>query len=96
MEDIVINLFYPCVFLTIIVLIVTVGIVIVKCKDSALFQNIFCKSSDKMEKMHEDIVKSTFTTEHEKELHRLEIGIREINQKIDILVERVIKLERKQ
>lgn len=107
MENITINLFYPCIFLTIIVLIITVGIVIVKCKDSTLVQNIFSKSNDnakevtinttnKMEKMHEDVVKIDFSTSHEKELHTLELMVKELNRKVDILVDKVANLEKKQ
>lgn len=104
METLTINLFYPLLFTVIVVLIVTVGCVLVKCKDNNLFGNIFNKSSDntkeitlnttdKLSKAHTEIVEVKWDEAHEKEMHRLEVQIREIIEKLDMLIKRVSILE---
>lgn len=107
METLTINLFYPLLFLAIIVLIVTVGIVIIKGKDNGLFNNIFNRHAEehedttsKMAKMHDNVVHVQFGQEHEQELDSLEKGlkdlqnnVKELNHKVDLLIRRVIEIE---
>lgn len=100
------HLFYPMLFLTIVILGIIIALVIAKCKDGKLFQNIFYKSTDnakeitldttsKMKSMHDNVVKVDFTASHEKELHLLEQNVKELNIKVDLLMEKVITIERK-
>lgn len=88
-----IKLFYPMLFATIIVLGIITGLVIVKCKDSKLFQNIFTKSSDnakeitidttsKMKDMHAKATTIPYTEKHEKELHNIEIRLTKVEKDI--------------
>lgn len=103
-EFIHINLFYPLLFLVIITLIVTVGIVVKGIKGDDTFKSIFNVSSNnakditvdtttKMKSMHDNVVHIQFGQEHEKELHKLEENIKDLNDKVDLLFERVIRLE---
>ena len=110
-QTIQIHLFYPLLFFTLVFLGTLITIVIVKCKDSSLFQNIFTKSSDnakdvtidttsKMKDMHDKVVE--FSPAHEKELDyiekkidKIEKDIIEINDKLDIFIQKVIELEKK-
>jgi polyhydroxyalkanoate synthesis regulator phasin len=107
-----IHLFYPCLITILVVLIVTIGIVIIKCKDSSLFNNIFNRhvdehidTTDKFSKSHTEIVSGLPVVYHQ-EFHNLEKEVKntnsrivqlanEINEKMDLLVERVTKLENK-
>ena len=92
--------FYPMLFtsiiaffITIIILGIIIGLVIVKYKDSTLFQNIFTKSSDnakdvtidttsKMKDMHDTVVKAEFTEAHEHEIHTIEDKLRNIEKQM--------------
>lgn len=96
-----INLFYPLLFITIGLFIIVGGVVIIKCKDSTLFNNIFNKHSDehidttdKMCNMHDKVVTLAWDSTKEQELHRIECLIKEISFKVDALTERVIYLEK--
>lgn len=103
------NLFYPFLFLTIIVLIATIGLVITKTKDNGLFNNIFNKhtdehidTTDKLSKAHTEVVEAKFTPAHEKELDyiekkidKIEKDIIEINDKLDAFIQKVIELEKR-
>ena len=107
-----INLFYPLIFIVITILIITIGTVIVKIKDSSLFNNIFDRHVDehidttgKFSLSHTEIVSGLPTIYH-KEFHNLEKEVKntnsriiqlatELNEKMDLLVERVTKLENK-
>lgn len=106
-----INLFYPLLFLTIIVAFVIIGIVLIKAKDNSLFGNIFDKhadehidTTDKFAKAHTEVI--ALPKQYEDELHSLEVSVRDtnqrildltndINKKIDVLIERIAKLEKK-
>ena len=103
------NLFYPFLFLTIIVLIATIGLVITKTKDNGLFNNIFNKhtdehidTTDKLSKAHTEVVEAKFTPAHEHELHSIEEKLRsietqmqEISAMLTDITNRVIELEKK-
>lgn len=95
------NLFYPFLFLTIIIIAGLIAFIIFKCKDSTLFNNIFNKHSDehidttdKMCNMHDKVVTLAWDSTKEQELHRIECLIKEISFKVDALTERVIYLEK--
>ena len=88
-----INLFYPLLFITFVLVSIIIAVVIVKCKDSTLFQNIFTKSSDnakdvtidttsKMKDMHDKVVKAEFTGAHEHEIHTIEDKLRNIEKQM--------------
>ena len=73
-----INLFYPLLFLLVIVAIVSISIVLIKIKDSNLFNNIFNRHVDehidttsKFSKSHTEIVAGLPIVYH-KEFHNLE------------------------
>lgn len=105
-----INLFYPLLFVVIGLFIIMASIVIIKCKDSSLFNNIFNRhvdehidTTDKFSKSHTEIVSGLPIIYHQ-ELHQLETEVKnnnnriiqlakELNAKMDILVERVTQLE---
>lgn len=100
------NLFYPFLFLTIIVLIATIGLVITKCKDSTLFQNIFAKSSDnakevtidttnKMKDMHDNVIKVDFTQSHEKELHTIETKVERMEKQLQEISDGLTELTKR-
>ena len=104
-ENVQIHLFYPLLFLSIITLIVTVGVVIAKKYNDNTFTNVFYKSSDNakdvtikitdsMQQMHTEVVKTEFTEQHERELHHIEKTLQEISDNLTLLTERVIILER--
>ena len=89
------NLFYPFLFLTIIVLIATIGLVITKTKDNGLFNNIFNKhtdehidTTDKLSKAHTEVVEAKFTPAHETQMQ-------EISAMLTDITNRVIELEKK-
>lgn len=99
-----IKLFYPMFFATIAIiavcLIFTVKSILEKYKeiDSKNFlykthTNEHIDTTDKFSKAHTEIVTVKWDEAHEKEMHRMEIMIKEINNKVDMLVDRVIKLE---
>ena len=78
-----INLFYPLVFLTVIVVVITLGLVIKGLKSEHVLNNIFSKSSDNakdvtikvtddFKDMHNNIVEHTLPPVYERELHSLE------------------------
>lgn len=108
METIEINLFYPLITLTVIIFIIIVGIVIIKIKDSSLFNNIFNRHVDehidttnKFSLSHTEIVSGLPVIYHQ-EFHNLEKEIKnnkqymfKINKKINILIEKIKKLENK-
>ena len=96
-----INLFYPLMFLAIIVIAVIIGIVIIKTKDSSLFNNIFNRHVDehidttnKFSLSHTEIVSGLPIIYHH-EIHSLERKIKDIDKKIDELAEKIIDLENK-
>lgn len=102
-----IHLFYPLLTLILIVLIVTIGIVVIKCKDNGLFNNIFNRhadeheyTTDKMANMHDNIIPLKYTSIQEKELHSLETGLKELQdnvselkEKVNELFDRIMKIE---
>lgn len=108
-----IHLFYPLLALVLIVLIVAICSVIKYRNGNLTFKDIFFKSSDnakeitvdttdKMAKMHDNVVKLDFNSSHENELHSLETGLKELQdnvkdleKKVDLLIERVVNLEKK-
>lgn len=78
-----INLFYPLLFIFLIVVAVTIGLVIRGKSSDKKDTTIFTKSSDnakevtidttsKMAKMHDNVVKVDFTSSHEHELDEIE------------------------
>lgn len=101
-----IRLFYPMLFLTIViiavVLIFAIKAILIKFKDDDS-QNFRFKThvdehtdtTSKMKSMHDNVVKVDFTVSHEKELHLLEQNVKELNIKVDLLMEKVIAIERK-
>ena len=100
-----INLFYPMLFIVIIILIVTIGIIIRGKNSDNKDTFIFAKSSDnakeitldvndKFSKAHTEVVKIKWDKVHEEEIHRMEEMIKEINDKVDMLIQRVIELEK--
>lgn len=103
-ENVQIHLFYPLLFLTIITLIVTAGVVIAKKYNDNTFTNVFYKSNDNakditihvtdnMKDMHSEVVKAEFTEQHEHELDYLEKTLQKISEDLTLLTTRVIKLE---
>lgn len=104
-----IHLFYPLLFIAIIVLIVTIGIVVVKTKDNGLFNNIFNRHSEehedttsKMKDMHDNVVHVQFGVEHEQELDSLEKNLKKLDEDVqelkytvNLLFEKIIQLEAK-
>ena len=90
-----INLFYPLMFLAIIVIAVIIGIVIIKIKDSSLFNNIFNRHVDehidttnKFSLSHTEIVSGLPIVYHY-EIHDLECKIKNIDKKIDELIKEI-------
>ena len=78
-----IHLFYPLLFIFLIVVVVTIGLVIKGKSSDKKDTTIFAKSSDnakeitidttsKMAQMHDNVVKVDFTNSHEKELDEIE------------------------
>ena len=99
METITINLFYPFLFLLMIAIVITIGIVLVKNKDNNLFGNIFNKSSDnakditldindKFSKAHTEVITS-LPQHYEDELHSLEKAVKNTENKLIVLAEDV-------
>ena len=99
-----IHLFYPLLFLVIITLIITAGVVIAKKYNDNTFTNVFYKSNDNakdvtihvtdnMKDMHTEVVKAEFTEQHEHELHHIETTLKEISDNLTLLTARVLKLE---
>ena len=99
-----INIFYPILFITIsvvtIVLICSVKTIMIKFKDNDSENYRFkahieehIDTTDKFKNISDDIIKTQFTVAHEKELHNLEIMVEELNQKFDLLLERIIRIE---
>ena len=100
METVEINLFYPLLFTVIGLFIIVSGVVIFKCKDSNLFNNIFNRhvdehidTTDKFSKAHTEVI-DHLPPVYEKELHSLEKNnkkilemLENINGKLDILIE---------
>ena len=104
-----IRLFYPMLLATITIIAIIIGLVITKGKDNNLFGNIFNKHADehidtteKFSKAHTEVI--TLPETYEKELHTLENNVKDIqdrliattediNAKLDLLIERVAKLE---
>lgn len=105
-----IHLFYPMLFLLLLAIVITIGIVCVKNKDNNLFGNIFNKHTDehidttgKLSKAHTEVL--TLPKEYEQEIHALESDVKEIkdnlldltkdiNDKLSLLLKRVTKLEK--
>lgn len=112
MDVVEVNLFYPLLFTIIGLFIIVGGVVIVKCKDSTLFNNIFNRhvdehidTTDKFSKSHTEVVAGLPVIYHQ-EFHSLEKEVKdtnsriiqlanEINEKMDLLIERITKLENK-
>lgn len=99
-----IHLFYSLLFLVIITLIITTGVVIAKKYNDNTFTNVFYKSNDNakdvtihvtdsMKDMHTEVVKAEFTEQHEHELHHIETTLKEISDNLTLLTARVLKLE---
>lgn len=95
MEQIDINLFYPFLFITIGLFIIIGGVVIIKCKDSILFNNIFNRHVDehidttgKFSIAHTEIVAGLPTIYH-KEFHNLEQKAKEHDERIEKLEEKI-------
>lgn len=100
MENLTINLFYPLLFLFLLSIVITTGIVIIKSKNNGLFGNIFNKhtaehidTTDKFSKAHTEVIEH-LPPVYEKELHSLEKNNKKIidilegmNKKLDILLE---------
>jgi len=89
-----INLFYPLLFIVLIVLIVAICSVIKSRNGNMTFKDMFSKSSDnakeitidttgKMANMHSEVIKAEFTEAHEKEIHELEVKIHRMEQLIN-------------
>ena len=105
-----IHLFYPMLFITIVIIVITVCSVIKSRNGNMTFRDMFCKSSDnakdvtidttsKMAEMHKQVV---FTEAHEHELDTLEKGlkrlednVKELKTKVNELCECIISLENK-
>ena len=105
-----IHLFYPMLFITIVIIVITVCSVIKSRNGNMTFRDMFCKSSDnakevtidttsKMADMHRQVV---FTEAHEHELDTLEKDIKklqdtvnDLNDKVNELCERILTLENK-
>lgn len=104
-----INLFYPMLFTTIIVLGIIISLVVTKTKDNGLFNNIFNKHTDehidttsKMKDMHDSVIQVPYTDKQEKELHNIETRLAKIEEdfqilsdKLDEFIAKVIELESK-
>ena len=103
------NSFWLIIFTFLTIVAIIIGIVVIKCKDNGLFKNIFNRHSDehedttdKMAKMHDNVIHVKFGEEHEKEFDALEKNVRElqkkvieIDEKVNLLIERIIKIEQK-
>jgi DNA-binding transcriptional regulator GbsR (MarR family) len=108
-QTIQIHLFYPLLFFTLVFLGTLITIVIVKCKDSTLFNNIFNKhtdehidTTDKLSKAHTEVVEAKWDNAHEKEMHDIEDKLRsiekqmqEISSMLTDITNRVIELEKR-
>lgn len=71
------------------------------CKSSDNAKDITLDTTNKMKDMHDNVVHVKFGVEHEKELDYLEKGydklikdVEELNVKVDMILKRVIKLEK--
>lgn len=95
-----IRLFYPMLFLTIgiilVVLICSAKSVMINFKGQDAESLRLTDTTTKMKDMHTDVIKTDFTVAHEKEIHHLEKMVQEINKNVDLLLERVTKLEQNQ
>ena len=102
-----IKLFYPMLFITIsvisIALICTTKSILINFKDKDS-QNFNFKThidehkdtTSKMKDITDKVISVQYGIEHEKELHTLELMVKELNKKVDILVDKVANLEKKQ
>ena len=100
------KLFYPMLFITIgivaIILICSAKSVLInfKDKDSQNFQfkthvEEHQDTTTKMKDMHNEVVKVEFTPQHEKEIHHLEVMVKEIRDDVNLLFERIALIEQK-
>jgi len=101
-----IHLFYPLLFLTVIIIGGLITFYLFKNKDDNLFDSIFHKHADEHIELHNDTTTKikeiiTWTPEKEKEihaietkLHEFEVMLIEINSKIDTLSTRIMFLEK--
>lgn len=103
METITINLFYPLLFLTIIVVFFGICGVIKSRNGNMTFKDMFCKSSDnakevtldttsKMATMHNNALPTNFTVGHERELHTFECRLKVLEAKSEELNAKVDEL----
>ena len=92
-----IHLFYPLLFIFLIVVVVTIGLVIKGNKSDGTFKDIFFKSSDnakditidttnKMKDMHGKVVDG-IPEKYQHELHSIEITVKEEQTKLNKLVQ---------
>ena len=95
-----IHLFYPLLFLLLISIVITIGIIIAKSSDNGLFSNIFNKhtaehidTTDKFSKAHTEVIEH-LPPVYEKELHALEKNnkkimdiLEDISDKLNMLIE---------
>lgn len=114
-----INLFYPLLFLLMIAIVITIGIVLVKGKDVKIFNKssdnikelaldnnkVHINTTDKFSKAHTEII-AGLPLEYHQELHSLEEKVKDvqsqlieltedINNKLDLIIQRIITLENK-
>ena len=103
-DNVQIHLFYPLLFLLLIVVTVTIGIVfrgkLADKKDTQIFvksndnaKDVTLNISNNMKEMHNTVVEHALPLEYEQELNSLEVMVHEIKDKLDLLIERVIRLE---
>ena len=103
------NSFWLIIFSFLTIIAVIIGLIITKSKDNNLFGNIFSKhtdehidTTDKFSKAHTEVI--ALPKVYEDELHNLESDVKDIqerliettediNKKLDLLIERVAKLE---
>lgn len=87
-----INIFYPLLFLLLIIVTVTIGFVLRGKTSDKKDTEIFVKSNDNakevtlkvtsdMEKMHNDVV-NCLPVEYEKELHFIETTLKSLNERV--------------
>lgn len=92
-----VNLFYPMLFLTIgiilVVLICSAKSVMINFKGQESENFRLSDTTTKMKDMHKEAIKVDFTSAHEKELHKLELMVQDLNQKFDLLLKRIINIE---
>ena len=107
-DNVEIHLFYPLLFLTILVVLGSITFCFFKAKDT----NIFFKhtdehidTTDKFSKAHTEII-HTLPTNYEQELHDIEKTLKltdekiiklteDINNKLNLIIERIQRLEKK-